>query len=468
MNRRRHRIKALALAGALVASLAAALPGASAVGTGELPDKFDLDLLSEESSGRAIVGFTHDVDSSTIKRLADAGITQAVRIDTIDAVGVLGPMSTYKKIARWTDVSYVDADSRLSMNNYAAKKDTKVDKVRKGTRPLKSKYTGKGVTVAVVDTGIQTHPDLEDRVVANLNFEPGWFMDMINDGKYSDQLVEATGNPVDSYGHGTHVAGIVAGTGAFAEGDADMSGVAPKASLVNVKIADVHQGVTCEIPCDLGWELNALVAYEYIIEHRNDKRYPGGIRIATNSWSIYEVDSDVEPISLIVDAAAKKGMVSVFAAGNDGPDKNTVAKGPNSLESVITVGAACKSVDSCGKGKIAEFSSRGPQVDIAAPGDNVYSAMAQASVLAPIGSHSPPGSPANRAMYVGFSGTSMATPHVAGIVALMLEANPKLKPAAVEKMLIRTADDRGKRGFDTSFGHGFVNAFDAVKKAERR
>ncbi|MGH2777303.1 MAG: S8 family peptidase [Actinomycetota bacterium] len=467
MQRRTHGLKAIALAGALVASLFTALPGAGANGTGGLPTKFDLDLLSDNSSGRAIVGFTHDVSSSTIERLAAAGVTEAVRLDTIDAVGVLASVSAYKTIAGWNDVTFVDADSRLRMQNYAAKKDTKVDKVREGVKPLDRKYTGKGVTVAVVDTGIQPHPDLEDRVVANLNFEPAWFMDMINDGKYSDQLVEATGNPIDSYGHGTHVAGIVAGTGAFAEDDVDMSGVAPKAHLVNVKIADVHEGLVCDIPCDFGWEINALVAYEYIIEHRKDKLFPGGIRIATNSWSIYEVDSEVEPISLIVDAASKKGMVSVFAAGNDGPDKNTVAQGPNRLESVITVGAACKSVDSCGKGKIAEFSSRGPQVDVAAPGDNIYSAMAQASALWPIGSHSAPGSPANNLMYVGFSGTSMATPHVAGIVALMLEADPNLTPARVERILTRTADDLGDRGFDTSFGHGMVNAFDAVKRAER-
>lgn len=194
-----------------MASLFAALPGAGANGTGTLPSKFDLDLLSDNSSGRAIVGFTHDVSSSTIKRLAGEGITKAVRLDTIDAVGVLGPVSAYKRIAGWEDVTFVDADSRLRMQNYAAKKDTEVDKVRKGVKPLNRKYTGKGVTVAVVDTGPQPHPDLEDRVVANLNFEPAWFMDMINDGKYSDQLVEATGNPVDSYGHGTHVAGIVAG-----------------------------------------------------------------------------------------------------------------------------------------------------------------------------------------------------------------------------------------------------------------
>jgi serine protease AprX len=460
------RTKLLVSVLAACALSSATLLSGPASAVGALPRKLDPEILADYSSGRAIVGFTHDVGPATIRRLADAGITAAVRIEMIDALGVIGSLDAYKEIATWRDVRYVDADSPLRWNNYAAKKDTRVTDVRKGVRPLHRKYTGKGVTVAVVDTGIEDdHPDLAGRVVKHVNFEPAWFFDMINDGVYSDRVAEGTGNPVDSYGHGTHVAGIVGGTGAAAGKAVDMSGVAPAARLVNIKIADVHQGVTCSVPCDFGWEMNALVAYEWVIEHRNAKAL-GGIDIVTNSWSTFEVDSEVEPISLIVQAAYRKGLVNVFAAGNDGPDKNTVAPGPNSLEESITVAAACKSVDSCGKGKIAEFSSRGPQVDIAAPGDNIYSTVAQASVLWPTGEHSPPGSPANAFHYTGFSGTSMATPHIAGIVALMLEANPRLRPAKVERILTATATDMGSRGFDTSWGFGLANALKAVARAE--
>jgi serine protease AprX len=225
--------------------------------------------------------------------------------------------------------------------------------------------------------------------------------------------------------------------------------------------------VTCSIPCDFGWEINALVAFEYMIEHRNDPVYPGGIRVSTNSWSIYEVDSEVEPITLITKAAVKHGIVVLFAAGNDGPGANTVALGPNSLPEVITVAAACKSVESCGAGNIAEFSSRGKQVDVAAPGDNVWSA--RGGVYGFLGtSIPPPGGPEgliNRFWYVNLSGTSMATPHVAGIVALMLEANKKLTPPKVQQILRSTAMDRGKKGFDTTWGAGLVNAFAALKAA---
>jgi hypothetical protein len=117
------------------------LLSAPASAVGALPRKLDPEILADYSSGRAIVGFTHDVRPATIRRLADAGITAAVRIETIDAVGVIGSLDSYKEIATWRDVRYVDADSPLRWNNYAAKKDTRVTDVRKGVRPLNRKYT---------------------------------------------------------------------------------------------------------------------------------------------------------------------------------------------------------------------------------------------------------------------------------------------------------------------------------------
>jgi serine protease AprX len=455
------KVLTLALAAAVMSVV---VPAPTHAVKTDLPVKLDKHILDASASGRAIVGFTHNVDATTIERLAAAGIEQAVRLDTIDAVGVIGSLESYARIARWHDVSYVDADTRLQMENYSAKKDTKVYPVRKGAKPLNSKYTGKGAGVAVIDTGIfSPHPDLTDRVSAHFNFEPGWIFDMINDGVYSDQLAEATGNPVDSYGHGTHVAGIVGGTGVSGGDGPDMSGVAPGAKIIDFKIADVTQGVDCSVPCDFGWEINALVAYEYLIEHRKQL----GIDIVTNSWSIYEVDSGAEPITLIVKAAAKRGLINLFAASNDGCEKgkNSVAPGPNRLPSVLTIAAAEKS-DGEGLGHIASFSSCGPQVDVAAPGVDIYSTQAP-SAFAPIGGHTPPGPPSNAAYYTAFSGTSMATPHVAGIVALLLDANPKLTFKQIRSILTKTATDYGANGFDNSWGFGEVNAFKATIRAEK-
>jgi serine protease AprX len=434
--------------------------------------KLDNDLLASKAKNpRAIVVFKHDVTPSTITRLADAGVLQVVRIDTIDAVGAIAPLSAYKKIATWSDVVVVDADSPIHFNLYASKKRIGADLVQAGNTGQGIPFNGAGVTVAVVDTGIDTtHPDLKDKVIEHLNFEGGWFFDMINDGLYSDQVAKASGNAVDSYGHGTHVAGIVAGSGAAAQGGIDMKGVAPGAKLVNFKIADVIEGVDCSVPCDFGWEINALVAFEYMIEHRNDPQYPGGIRVSTNSWSIYEVDDpEVEPINLITEAAVKKGIITLFAAGNDGPGANTVGW-PGSVPSVITVAASCKTA---GCSNIANFSSRGTQVDIAAPGMDIYSAMAVPSALAPLGTHAPPPTTAtdpaaalnNARYYTGFNGTSMATPHVAGVVALMLQADPGLTPAEAQEILTRTATDRGTEGFDNLWGWGLVDSVKATDVA---
>lgn len=452
--------------GLLAATLAA--PAAS----GAAGAKLDNDLFGPNTSGRAIIGFTHDIDQSTITRLSRAGITRAVVIEMIDAVGVLGPIDSYRAIAGWRDVAYVDADTRLRFENFGAKADTKVVDVRGGKKPLARKYDGSGVTVAVMDTGIDNnHPDLQDRIVKNLSFEPGWFMDMLEDGVYSDQLSEATGTPLDTGGHGTHVAGTVAGTGVAGMGE-DFSGVAPGASIVNLKIAEAHQGPGCQVDvmCDIGWEMNALVGYEYAIEHRADPVYPGGIRVINNSWSTAEVDSDIEPITLIVQAAFRKGIVSVFAAGNAGDGRDTVALGPNRAEEVITVGATCKTAKytttaRCAPGQIASFSSRGRAVDVSAPGVGIWSTSAlgfgNGTTAAPPADDRQ-ASANNTVYYVAYSGTSMATPHVSGIVALMLQASPRLTPGEVERLLIRTSTDKGKKGFDNDYGFGFVNAQKAV------
>ncbi len=471
----------LLLSLALTAALFAANPGSAspAIDGVVLPVTFDREILAEGASPRAIVGFRHDVDAATIRRLSAVGITHAVRLDTIDAVGVLGPRSAYLAIARWTDVAYVDSDTPIHGDNYGAKDDTNVYEARAGAKPLKRGYTGKGVTVAVMDTGIDsTHPDLDEQVVQHLNFEPSWFFDMINDGLYSDQLSEATGNPIDTYGHGTHVAGIVAGSGEAAMGGVDYSGVAPEASLVNLKIADAWEGADCSIPCDFGWEINALVAFEYIIENQDDPVYPGGVRAVTNSWGIYEVDSEVEPIVLIVREAVKSGLVVLFSAGNSGPDEGTVGPGPETLPEVITVGASCK-LESCPEGEIASFSSRGRQVDIVAPGQAIWSTRPSLGIYGPLGmavgatldGPAPPGDadPAamlnNTAFYIPLDGTSMSCPHAAGVVALLLEANPKLTPARVQAILKSTARDMGTKGFDTTWGWGLVDAFSAIKAA---
>ncbi|MDQ4024916.1 MAG: S8 family serine peptidase, partial [Actinomycetota bacterium] len=318
------------LLGALMSFMV--VPTAGADGT--LPDKLDPNVLGA-TSPRAIVVFDHDVGGATIRRLARAGISHARVFDAIDAVAVLGSPSAYIEVAKWQDVQIVEDDSRVWYSNHVAKVDTRVSEVRNSAKPLGHGYTGAGVTIAVVDSGVDTtHPDVSSRIAANVNMEPSPLLDPITDGEYSEAHAEA---PVgtDEFGHGTHVAGIVGGTGAAARG-ADLSGVAPGATLIN-----------CKMGLSVAFEVSALACYQWILDHRNDERFPGGIRVATNSWEIYEEESDGQPLELMAKKAVARNITLVFAAGNSGEpqdDEETAVGGyVNRMELVITVGATCKS-----------------------------------------------------------------------------------------------------------------------------
>lgn len=409
------------------------------------------------------------MDAETIDDLRRAGVTQAAVLHSIDAVIVLAPRKVYVQLARRPEVKYVAGDHEMQLLNSDARKDTKVTVVRAGRAPLPRAYTGKGTTVAVVDTGIDDrHPDLSGRVVKRLEFANYTYLKNISGGAYSRHVADMP-PAVDDMGHGTHVAGIVAGTGVAGRA-VDMSGVAPGAALLDIAIGLRGVGST--------YSTDYLAAYQWMIDHKDDPRFPGGIGVASNSYGARRNnEAQTEPFAEMVSAAVRRGITVLFAAGNEGPGKDKVLFGANRLPEVITVGAACKSESSCGKNRLAPFSSHGPQVDVVAPGDSIYSTMAATGPIVysygakydppPAAATDPVSHANNKAYYWGLSGTSMSTPHVAGIVALMLEANPRLTPAQVRSILVRTAADHGPRGFDIGWGHGMVDAERAVLMARR-
>ncbi len=457
---------------ALIFVIAAALPSAQA--SDQLPPRLDPGALKGDSP-RAIVLFEHDVSAATIQRLARAGIRRARVFPAIDGAVVRGSDDAYIEIARWPDVTWVEDDSRLEYHNYIAKLDTNVMKVRAGKRPLRTGYSGKGVTVAVVDSGVDsTHPDLIDRITTHLDMAPTALLDPIDDGAYSERYAERSVS-TDELGHGTHITGIVGGAGKSAMG-ADLSGVAPKAALINCKMGS------------LVFESAALACYQWLIDHRRDDRFPGGIRVVSNSWETRD-ESGERALGLMIEEAVRARISVVFSAGNSGApeqdETSTVAAYPNRMEEVITVGAVCKSHTQrllqwrrveCEPGEVASFSSRGPEIDVVAPGVDIWSTRAGVSAFHALslvrGNHHMPGHPDpvamahNHALYSTQYGTSYAAPHVAGIVALMLDANPNLTPRQIEQILTSTAMDRGRRGFDIGYGFGLVDAYSAVRTAE--
>jgi subtilisin family serine protease len=265
---------------------------------------------------------------------------------------------------------------------------------------------GAGIKVGIIDTGIDMdHPDL------SANVKGGW------------NCIAETANYDDDNGHGSHVAGTVAGV----HNTIGVIGVAPSAGLYGIKVLNRSgRGTTSDIIQGMQWAIDNQL--DVINMSLGTTAYIAAYEVATNA---------------VLDA----GIIMVCSAGNSGPGENTVGY-PAHFEGVIAV-AATDSSD-----VVASFSSRGPEVDVAAPGVSVPSTYKNGG-------------------YTTMSGTSMASPHVAGLAALMLQSPIAGKawdldhdgvwdPLDVEQRLETTALDLGIAGFDTAYGWGRVRAGLAV------
>jgi len=252
-------------------------------------------------------------------------------------------------------------------------------------------YNGTEIKIAILDTGIDdTHPDLDEGKVVAEN-------DFTDDGTTDD---------LD--GHGTHCAGIAAGE---RNTSTDMSGVAPGASLINAKVLNQSgSGYTSWIISGIEWSMDQNADI-----------------LSMSLGGLQQDGTGRDPESMAVTNAVNAGYVVVIAAGNEGPGEGTIGS-PAVAYGAIAV-AASNNTDG-----IADLSSRGPTgdgrvgIDLAAPGVNINSTNARWE----IGDD-----------YTVESGTSMATPHVAGAAALLLEAYPDLTPEEVGGALMNAADDIG-------------------------
>jgi len=351
----------------------------------------------------------------------------------------------------------------------------KADQVAAGTG-LRTSYTGLGVSVAVLDTGVDgLHPDLPagSKVEGYAN---AGNPDLFDRGEYEPALLvpAATG---DTYGHGTHVASTIAGLGVGAtgedgdgDGDADrFVGVAPGAKIYSFK-TDVGAFLSG------GW---ILASFDWILAYNADPANTQKIRVSSNSWGCCD-GTDYrpnDPINVATKALYDSGVNVVFAASNSG--------GPNTLNQyatspwVISVAAGTKDLALASFSSRGRFDDEGGTVDtnwnrktaqrrntgiyrptLTAPGEDIEAAKSsQAAVMAG-------GTNVANPLYTYASGTSMATPHVAGVIALMFEARPKLKPQHVIDILEGTADDMpAYEIFEVGMGH--LDALEATQAAEK-
>jgi serine protease AprX len=290
--------------------------------------------------------------------------------------------------------------------------------------------TGKDVTIAIVDTGIYPHLDLKDRI------------------RFFKDFVKSKSAPYDDNGHGTHVSGDAAGNGSASNGQ--YTGVAPDANLIGVKVLNrMGSGSLSTVMAGIQWCIDNRALYNINI-------------ISMSLGSPATIPAAEDPMVKVVEAAWDHGIVVVVAAGNDGPDEKTISS-PGISPKVITVGAMndmntiMRNDDT-----VADFSSRGPTIDgitkpdVLSPGVNIVSLRSPNSYLDKLNKSSRVGN-----YYFTLSGTSMATPICAGLIALILQNSPGLTPDQVKAILLGSAENWGLPS--NVQGKGYIDAARAVR-----
>jgi serine protease AprX len=413
-------------------------------------DKALNDVADGNGSSDVIVEF-HD-DSDGADTLRSNGGTAGRRLRILNARAGSMPNALLKRLADNPKVKRVhrDREAHGEMARTAAA-------VGALTARLSYGYTGAGVGVAVIDSGITSwHDDLGASATSKSGQRVTAFVDFVNNrtAKYDD------------WGHGTHVAGIIAGSGYDSNGS--RAGIAPRASIVALKALDAE---------GKGKISNIIAALEWVVVNRAQYN----IRVVNMSLGAGVFESyHTDPLTLAAKRAVDAGIVVVAAAGNMGKALNGqpqygAISAPGNAPWVLTVGASStEGTTDRRDDKMALYSSRGPTMidfgakpDLVAPGTGTVSLatpnslfyLTKASYLVSgtrLGLLNQP--------YLTLSGTSMATPVVAGSVALMLEANPNLTPNMVKAILQYTSEV--KRGYDfLTQGAGFLNTLGAVRLA---
>ncbi len=405
------------------------------------------EYLDENGLISVIVDFDHpptEEDQAMLER--EVEFQTQFRYWLIDSIAGTVELSRIHEIIDLPGVVFVELDGVLGIQMEEVVPVHGVDLVWQDTG-----YTGEGVTMAIIDTGIDgNHTALDDLDDDNMTDDPKIvaFYDAINNpGETNGTEIF----PYDDNGHGTHCAGITAGTGAP---NYQHIGVAPRANLVGVKVLDGGgSGSFAAVMAGMQWTV--------------DKRHEFNIRAASMSLgaltgAIEWTSSEEESVNRMANEMMRAGVTLFIAAGNSG---GTATIGtPGSAEDVITVGSLDKDTS------IAIYSSQGPTEEGRVK-PNI--AFVGSSVNAP---------DANTGDgYVALSGTSMATPGAAGVAVLMYQANPDLSPFDIRNIMQETSTYREchymlanepcaedaipKNRQNNVYGHGHVNAQPAVDEA---
>ncbi|HET6958536.1 MAG TPA: S8 family peptidase [Vicinamibacterales bacterium] len=382
--------------------------------------------------------------------------SRGTKLDLINGEVLDLPSNLVSKMAANPSVFRLHYDRPIESHNYRTA-------VTVGARTVQDVlgYTGAGVGVAIIDSGITSwHDDLTNN--SSKLFPYG--------NQRVSKFVDFVGNrtlPYDDNGHGSHVAGIIGGNGYDSRGE--KTGIAPGASLISLKVLDAHgQGSISNMIAALGWVAANATKYNIRVVNMSV-----GAGIYESYWT--------DPLTLATKALTDKGITVVAAAGNIGKNGNGQLQyggitAPGNAPWVLTVGASStmgtltRSDD-----QMADFSSSGPSaVDFEAKPDLVAPGVGTVSLSVPGSTFYLEKATAlltgnllnlTSKPYLALSGTSMAAPVVSGTVALMLQANPNLTPNLIKAILQYTAQVYQGYG-PLREGAGFLNSLGAVRLAK--
>ncbi len=479
-NRIDDRIEAVEAQGPLAARV-------GNVASGKL--RFALSGTSAPWSYGVYVGYDHHPTDADAAALAAVGAPVQVRYQSLDYIRTEVTFAQAQAIVLRPGVTRIETIPALYPVNDIA---TQVLRARASGGKLfpsvwgNAGITGKGVAVAILDTGVNDeadsasgfpgHESLRGKFLGGGSFFSG--QPALNTPLAGSENPKHTADPEATY-HGTHVAGTALGSGGpqgLLAGAAPglYAGLAPDARLID-----------CKVLSDAGLGFGAADALDWLIYHKNDSwgltgadSIYKGVDIASMSLGGTDNSDGTDASCAAVNAAARAGIVVLVATGNDG--KTNWMASPSAADLAISVGSFTDNNTVAREDDlVASYSNEGPR--LADPDSDRLDEM-KPSVLGPgTGIMSALGDPAtNGRAYHHINGTSMATPAVAGVCALILQAHPGLSPDAVRRILQDTADHRTDRGkqpptasdpfgidpnYHPSWGWGEVDAYAAVKEA---
>ena len=436
-----------------LASLLSLVPGQTGLQSVDPELAVQLDQLTDDSGVNAAIIYHKLPSDSDLANLHALGIIGGTRLHTVPIVIITATKSQLLAISRLPAVRSIYGNRTLTLSSEPEIRAlTGVERARIDAELRAANgnlgVTGRNVTVAVLDSGIDaTHGDLSGRVIRNVKLAD---TQSIAVGFNYPVNLENLSNSDLLLGHGTFVAGLIAGNGNRSGGK--YAGVAPDARLVGLSAGDLT----------LFYVLNGL---DYLLTHREEL----GVRVVNCSFSANTVFDANDPVNVATKMLTDAGVNVVFSAGNTGPGANTL--NPYSVAPwVISVGATDT------RGRLANFSSRGNfasplfRPTLVVPGVNVVSTRGSGVVnvtgaLGIVNADLQRLSLTELPYYTTSSGTSFSAPQVAGTIALMLEANPNLTPAEVRDILQRTATPLPPY-YLHEVGAGMLNAHAAVLEAE--